>query len=103
MVLCEDEYLRMEPNIRETYYPKIPLNLSTSTRLDGVSLDTSGLGEVIEKVWGRLRNALASIIEGKGGNDLFESKRGETKIDCWRIQMMTLQQHLMNLYTSIQL
>lgn len=30
-----------------------------------------------EKMWGQLRNVLALIVEGKGGNDLVEIKRGK--------------------------
>jgi len=32
---------------------------------------------VIEKVWMRLKNVLVLIIEGRGSNDLVETKRGK--------------------------
>ena len=32
--------------------------------------NTSGLDDVITKVWARLRNVLVLVIEGGGGNDL---------------------------------
>ena len=37
----------------------------------------TSLNSVIGKVWGRLRNVLVLIVEGKGGNDLVETKRGK--------------------------
>jgi len=43
-----------------------------------ISSGTSGLDSVIGKVWGRLRNVLVLIAEGKGSNDLVEKKRGKT-------------------------
>ena len=33
--------------------------------------------DVIGRVWARLRNVLALIVQGKGGNDLVETKRGK--------------------------
>merc|ERR1712087_280408 len=33
--------------------------------------------DVIGRVWGRLKNVLALIVEGKGGNNLVETKRGK--------------------------
>ena len=35
------------------------------------------LSDVINRVWKRLRNVLALIVEGDGGNDLVETKRGK--------------------------
>ena len=35
------------------------------------------LSDAINRVWKRLRNVLALIVEGDGGNDLVETKRGK--------------------------
>ena len=35
------------------------------------------LDNVIGRVWGRLRNVMSLIIDGKGGNDKVEEKRGK--------------------------
>ena len=39
--------------------------------------DTQPLGNVFGKVWSRATKVLALIVEGKGGNDLVEKKRGK--------------------------
>ena len=39
--------------------------------------NNKSLNESIGRVWGRLRNVLVLIVEGDGGNDLVEKKRGK--------------------------
>ena len=64
---------------KEHYLKRTDVNalVNTVKKVWDLRCNSSGLDGVITRVWGRLRNVLALIVEGKGGNDLVEQKRGK--------------------------
>ena len=61
------------------------------------------LNELITKVFNRLKNVLVLIVEGNGGNELVESKRGKTisNVDLSIEQLSNLERIRPNSYNEI--
>ena len=66
----------LQAAVEKEHYMK---RTDVSALVDSVEKAWDGgcVDEAIGKVWGRLKNVLALVKEGNGGNDLVETKRGK--------------------------